>query len=502
MLALTAIFLNEIDQTMKPIKLTMTKRPNFLILMTDQMQGLTLRPDHPLRAYTPHLNKLMERGVRFERAYTPNAICSPARASLMTGRLPHSHGITSITHAFDPDIMPFRDKLPHFAQRLKALGYRNGYFGKWHVEHTDELERFGWQTNAARDSSMRNAYQYKHPHLQQPPVLRVIMEGPDGYPESTLYQVDQNPPEQRPIGWDVNMALDYLENAATNAKPWCCFVSCLEPHDPFVCGVEAFELFDLNAIELPANVADDLTDRPDLYRRAADRFRFLTDRQKRELIACYWGGIVEIDQQYGRLLDRLDQLGLTDDTVIIFTSDHGEALGAHGLYMKNIGAFEETYHIPLVISGPGVAQGQTSDARVGLHDLAPTICELADVGMIGPPDSHSFASVLNDPKKPHHFHTGLAEFEGTRQRFTQRIVYDDRWGNSWKLVHNGFAYDELYNLATDPNEMRNLAHRPEHAKQHRAMTELMWSKLRATGDRTLIESAYPVLRLAEVGPYT
>ena len=121
--------------------------PNILFLMTDQMQGRVLEPDNPCQ--TPYLDRLAARGVRFRRAYTPNAVCSPARASLMTGLLPHNHGVLYVEHTVDDDQAVLRTEHPHWAEWLTANGYRTGYFGKWHVERSNELSRFGWQQQGA-----------------------------------------------------------------------------------------------------------------------------------------------------------------------------------------------------------------------------------------------------------------------------------------------------------------------------------------------------------------
>ena len=129
------------------------KRPNILFLMTDQMQGRVLDPNHPCR--TPNFDRLATRGVRLPRAYTPNAVCSPARASLMTGLLPHTHGVLEVTHTVDDDQSCLRTGFPHWAQRLEQAGYRTGYFGKWHVERSGDLARFGWQ--AVRTDVMAGA---------------------------------------------------------------------------------------------------------------------------------------------------------------------------------------------------------------------------------------------------------------------------------------------------------------------------------------------------------
>ena len=126
--------------------MNMSSKPNILFLMTDQMQGRVLDNLNPCK--TPNIDKLAARGMRFTRAYTPNAVCSPARASLMTGLLPHNHGVLWVTHSVDDDQGMLRDDKAHWAQRLTGSGYKTGYFGKWHIERSGELDRFGWQVFA------------------------------------------------------------------------------------------------------------------------------------------------------------------------------------------------------------------------------------------------------------------------------------------------------------------------------------------------------------------
>ncbi|HCK09585.1 MAG TPA: sulfatase, partial [Candidatus Latescibacteria bacterium] len=130
----------------------MADRPNILFLMTDQMQGRVLDPGHVCQ--TPNFDRLAKRGMRFPRAYTPNAVCSPARASLMTGLLPSTHGVLEVTHCVDDDQCVLRTEYPHWAQSLEAVGYNTGYFGKWHVERSNDLTQFGWQVDGGQASSL------------------------------------------------------------------------------------------------------------------------------------------------------------------------------------------------------------------------------------------------------------------------------------------------------------------------------------------------------------
>ena len=481
----------------------MPDRPNILFLMTDQMQAQVLNEGHP--CLTPNLDRLAARGVRFTRAYTPNAICSPARASLMTGLLPHNHGVLSVTHCFDEDQVVLREQHPHWAQRLADAGYRTGYFGKWHVEHSEDPGRFGWKTQGSNRSDLyRDALRQAREREGDIEVHEeLFFEDPPGYSPTLFYRVDSRDAENRGIGITTRLAAEWLDEVMAGDAPWCCFASCLEPHDPFVCGKEAFDRYDVDAIEMPSNADDDLHGRPNLYKRAQGIFAHLTERQRKTAAACYYASITEIDAMYGRLLDKLDAAGQLDQTIVVFTTDHGEHLGAHGLYMKNIGAFEEVYNIPLIVAGPGIGQGTsggsggTTSARVGLHDLCPTLCELTGAEAIDNADSRSFASVVRDPRAHEgDFTTGFAEYHGGRQIFTQRICYD----GPWKFIYNGFDYDELYHLGDDPHERRNLAHDEAYRERVEQMMKLAWRFMKETGDHTLVRTTYPVLRMFPVGP--
>ena len=176
-------------------------QPNILFLMTDQMQGRVLDADHP--CITPNFDKLAARGVRITRAYTPNAVCSPARASLMTGRLPHSHGVLTVTHCVDPDQSVLRTGQAHWAQHLQRAGYRTGYFGKWHVHRGRDLTPFGWDVDCHEAS---DAYRARRQQVHdargrdwQWPV-RCEIGGDRGYRSSMLYGAVDAPPEQRMVG--------------------------------------------------------------------------------------------------------------------------------------------------------------------------------------------------------------------------------------------------------------------------------------------------------------
>ena len=476
----------------------MSSKPNILFLMTDQMQGRVLDPQHPCQ--TPNMNRLIHKGVRFKNAYPANAVCSPSRASLMTGLLPHNHGVLHVIHNVDSDQSCLRDTRPHWAQKLEVAGYKTGYFGKWHVERSNKLEQFGWQVNGTHTSKLWQQRQkdisVNNP-VQQTFSLQRNLDAPPGYRESIFYGVTDLPPEKRNMGVTVSLAEDFLQEKLAADDPWCCFVSLKEPHDPFICDQSAFDLYEVDKIPLPPNARDDLHGRPGIYRKAARVWQNFTDQERREAATCYYASITEIDQLFGKFVDLVETNDESENTIIVITSDHGELLGAHGLYCKNFSASEEIYNIPLVISGPGCAKGITTDARVGLHDLGPSLLELVDCEPIDVPDSRSFASILSNPKSgEHQFTKGFAEYYGGRMILTQRVI----WNGSWKFVFNGFDFDELYNLDEDPYEMTNLAEDPTYQEQLKKMTAQMWQVANETNDHSLFNSQYPILRVASVGP--
>ncbi len=469
------------------------RKPNILFFMCDQLRADVVRPSHPCS--TPHIDGLCRDGMQFTRAYTPNAVCSPARASLMTGLLPHNHGVTVVTHTVDDDQACLRTDKPHWAQKLTEQGYQTGYFGKWHIERSLDLEQFGWQESTVFEApATKRLAEQRVDHGQY--LLAHYNEHPEGYEKTLLYGVTAADQSKRMFSIAVDEALGYLQNRSQNPDPWCCFISLTEPHDPFVCSEESFRQYDVDSIELPNSVDDSMEGRPYVYKLAGAPWKNMTRRERKEAIACYWGSVTDIDAQLGRVLDFLETSGQREDTIVILTTDHGEFLGSHGLYCKNFHAGEEAYNIPLILSGPGIGRNQVTSARVGLHDVCPTLLELTDCDPFDHPDSSSFAAVLSEPDQEEQFQQGYAEYSGGRMLITQRVV----WDHDWKFVFNGFDRSELYNLIADRDEMVNRIADPACEEILRHMCKLLWTRISETGDHSLWNSHYAALRLVPYGP--
>ncbi len=473
-------------------------RPNILIILADGMQADTVEPDHV--CLTPHLEALAGRGIRFRNAHTTCPTCSPARASLMTGLLPHNHGVLEVEHGRDDDQCVLRTEHPHFAQRLSEAGYQTGYFGKWHVERTQDVSQFGWRESVVKGAAHVQGIgkgEAGPKSFELDESLSGYVEGPRGYRRILHWGVTDTPLDQRYPGLTVLDAEQFLTRQLDQSDPWCCCVSFSEPNEALVVGRESWNRYDANSVPLPQNFFDDLSDRPNIYQREQQIGRDVTEQHWRAARACYFGRITEVDSLVQRLLAKVEDAGKLDETVVIFLADHGRYVGAHGFDAHNFGAFEEIYKIPLIMAGPGLATGTNCGAQVSIADLGATICGLAGAEPIAVADSRSFQSMLGAPDIiPHAFETGYAEYHGTRFPLMQRIL----WQGDWKFVFNGFDFDELYNLDDDPHEMRNLAGDADQRQRIESMMSEIWRRVRDTGDRAIYESHYFSMRLACVGP--
>jgi len=298
------------------------------------------------------------------------------------------------------------------------------------------------------------------------------------------------------MGLITDDAMNFLQNPQQGNQPWCCFISFFEPHDPYIAGQTAFDRIAVDDLPLPPNVHDTLEGRPGVYRKLANVWKSMTDREHREARACYFASITELDAQFGRVLDFLESSGQLDNTIIIMTADHGDLMGAHGMYAKGYTAAEEIYNVPLLVSGPGIPANTITDALVGSHDLCPTLLELAGCQPFNIADSKTFAPLLKDPAtQAKNFTTAYAEYHGSRIPMLQRIA----WQNNFKYILNGFDFDELYDLATDPFEMTNLINHPDYQQIAQNLLTQLWQQARVTDD-LLVRAQYPMWRIAPRGP--
>jgi arylsulfatase A-like enzyme len=256
-------------------------------------------------------------------------------------------------------------------------------------------------------------------------------------------------------------------------------------------------MYDLDSITMSPSFLDEGEGKPEIVRRMRRIYSVLGELEWKRMAAAYYATISYLDSEVGRLLDRVEDLGLSDSTIVIFTSDHGDMLGAHGLITKGIGTgYDEVYGIPLIMKGPGVKPQGELGHLVSMVDLAPTILDLCGAAPIAECQGTSLTGVLKGEQGADEMQDAYAEFFGQRFVYTQRLVWHERW----KYIFNPGGIDELYDLHDDPHELNNLAQDPEHREVLHDMARRMWAKMKEIGDDSLFNTHYATLRTAPVGP--
>lgn len=439
--------------------------PNFVFIMTDtqatNVVGTYGRPELD----TPNIDGLAETGVKFARAYTTCPLCTPARAGIFSGIYPHTAGAWT-------NNLPLGDNIKTMGQRFRDAGYRTAYVGKWHLDGHDY---FG--TGICPDG-WEDAYWYDGKRY-----LEELSEE-----EIHLWRKGLGSPEQlrahdvRPeFTWAHRVsdrAVDFLQNRSE--APFLLVVSYDEPHHPFTCPPEYAEKFVDYDYPLGPAGFDTLENKPAHQREWAEAHGWRSGRAFTRH-PMYFGCNSFVDSEIGRVIDAT-HAHVPQNTFIIFTSDHGDMLGAHRLGGKGPVMYEEIAHIPLIVERPGGARaGTTNETLVSHIDLLPTMLELA--GLDVPPILEGQSLIPQ-----------LGGAEGGEKsvilEFLRYEIEHDSWGGfqpvrcivseRYKLVINLLYTDELYDLAEDPAEVDNLIDDPAHTgardEMHDRLLDWMYEK--------------------------
>ena len=479
--------------------------PNILVFMTDQEQAQVVHPDHPCQ--TPNATRLAESGVLFTRANCPTAHCCPSRATFMTGLAPSRHGIYNNVSNPMAIHRALNDGVGMFSQALRAAGYHLAYAGKWHVSDAENPGDRGWDeimVTAGKGSYMDRSIEDWRRRATEPqetgPRPRGVIRRP-GWGDYRLYGTR---PDSGDTGYEdvrdcatVSAGIRALGDLAKQDAPWFLFIGPNGPHDPFIIPERFASIYDPREIDLPPSFADDLEDKPRVYQRMRRQYwGQLSKDEVRESIQHYWGYCTMMDCMLGEVLDALDATGQADDTLVFFMSDHGDYVGAHGLYLKGVPAFKEAYRIACIARWPsGIAHpGREVDEFVTLADFRPTFEEVAGLTPADDLTGRSLAPFLRGETPadwPDAFHS---QFNGVELYYTQRVVET----KTHKYVYNGFDFDELYDLVDDPHEMVNRWNDPAIEDVKHELVRKMWRY--AGQERDIIFNPYPTTALAPWGP--
>ncbi len=459
------------------------KGPNILHIMSDQQQWATVGGRSECR--TPNLDKLAAGGISFERSYTPSAVCCPARAMLLSGAYHWHNGVYNQVHSA-PSV--HRDMFPDvtlYSQRLRDAGYRLGYVGKWHASWERGPLDFGFQEvadltsyrYAARDnekSSMR--VERSKEKLRRTVTRTMSWPGSEPFP---MWGHMEGPEEATPEHYRTDCAIGVMNRLSGNAQPWHLEVHYIEPHDPYFPLKSYLDRYDARSIRVPKSFQDNFRDKPGLHRRESETWGNINEDDVRQSRARYFALTEQLDAQIGRLLGALDKTGQAENTMVVFTSDHGDMAGAHRMWLKGWIPYEESYRVPLIVRWPGqIKAGSRSPRLVQTHDLAHTYVAAAGAAKMPYADGRALQPLFAEPRRTDWADEILCAYYGGEFLYTQRMVVTDRL----KYVFNGFDFDELYDLANDPDEIRNQVNNTGYRSQVNEMRERLYNLMDRFGD--------------------
>jgi choline-sulfatase len=421
---------------------------NVLVLMSDEHNPKFLGcAGHPF-IETPHLDRLAARGTRFDSAYTCSPICVPARAAFATGRYVHEVGFWDNADAYD-------GSLPSWHHVLRQAGHRVASIGKLHFRGRPGDDH-GWSEEILPMHIIDGIGDVKGLVRDNIPVRKggdkmAKLAGPG---ESTYTQYD---------GQIAKAACQWLEHRAgqKDPKPWTLFVSMVAPHFPLTAPQRWFDHY--AAMDLPWPKLYAKHERPhhpftDEYARVVDydsHFQSKADVQR--ALAGYCGLVSFMDEQMGRVLDALERLGLAQNTLVIYTSDHGDNLGARGLWGKST-LYEESAGVPLILAGASVAAGAVVREPVSHVDISATILKAAGAPELPQASGHCLVDLAcgGVPSRP-----VLSEYHAIGSTGGATMLRTGRW----KYCHYTDHPPQLFDLELDPEELNDLAADPGHAER-------------------------------------
>ena len=427
--------------------------PNILYIHTDQHTPFVTGCYGDQLVQTPVLDQLAANGVVFDNAYCISPICVPSRMSMLSGRHPYQNEVWTNEHALDSSI-------PTLAHALGAAGYKPALAGRMHALGPDQLH--GYAERYVGDHSPN--------YVGGSAVDRGILEGTAGPHRISLERSGSGQSAYQVHDEDVTTAaIDYLNRYGVQKRAgqaqtrFCLTVGLMMPHAPFVARQEDFDRY-ANSITLP-KIDEPFSDtlHPHLrWWRTHTAIEQVTEAEIRRARAAYWGLVTRIDILIGQILTALHENDLTENTLIIYTSDHGDMLGEHGLWWKHT-FYEYSVRVPLIVSWPGVIpEGQRSDHIVSALDVTTTILDASNAPALPDSPGRSLMPLMTNPDAAWE---DVAFSEYCSDQFCQeggcyqRMIRRDEW----KLIYYHEQPPQLFNLKQDPDELHDLANNPAHS---------------------------------------
>ena len=437
----------------------MANQPNILWICTDQQRADTIGALGNKFVRTPHINALASQGTAFTSAYCQSPVCTPSRASFLTGRYPRTTRCRQNGQA-----IPSTEKL--ISRLLADAGYTCGLAGKLHLATCangvvekridDGYKVFHWSHHPQPDWP-ENAYTQWL--TQQGQTWDKLYKG-----QSTPYIKEGIPAEYSQTTWCANMAIDFIKEQ--KGSPWFFSYNCFAPHHPFDPPANYLARYNPENLPTPKYKPNEANSKT-TYQRLDSEFAHsdpnsyhvaaMTDRDKQQVTAAYYAMVDLIDFNVGRMVAALNETEQLNNTIVIFMSDHGEMLGDHGIYLKGPHFYEEAVRVPLIFSWPGQFKtGLKVDGLTELIDITPTLLDAAGLSIPQFIQGKTLLPILSGKANPdHHRNSVFSEYYNA---WSHKHSYGTmhRTNIHKMIVYHGTDQGELYDLDKDPDEFNNL----------------------------------------------
>lgn len=489
------------------------ERPNILFITSDQQHYMTLGVQNP-EIDTPNLDRLARQGMLFDRAYCPNPTCTPTRASLITGQYPSQHGAWTLGTKLP-------EEAPTLGAYLSAEGYQTALIGKAHFQPTRETAEYSSMESMPLlwDEEFWKAYHgpfygFNHVELARNHTNEFLVgqhyaqwleeKGCTNWRDYFTPPTGTMDPEKR-YHWDIPEEYHYdawiaerteamLEEYGGAEKPFFVWASFFDPHPEYLAPPPWDVMYEGRPLTVPAPVKGEHDANPPHFGMTQEKDPDFSaykesgwyihgmhshagydEKTIRKNMEVYYGMVSLMDKYIGKILDKLDGLGLTDRTLVVFTTDHGHLFGQHGLHAKGPFLYEDMIRVPMIARYPGViSAGSRTKAMVSLVDLAPTFLDFCGCRLPRTMSGISQKPVWTGEKEQVRDHI-ICEHHHEPTTIHLKTYVNERYKIT---VYYGHDYGELYDLKEDPGEIHNLWSKPEaQALKQELLLQYIWAEM-------------------------
>lgn len=463
--------------------------PNILLILADQHRYDCVGNSNIYPIDTPNIDKLAQQGMWFTNAYTPIPVCCPARQSMLNGRRPETFGaLWNYNNGLKVSTLTPDDYT--WVRDIKEHEYHTGHIGKWSINPEYSPYYFGFDDYVS-DSEYNDFRKQEYPHIK--------------FCNGFFGEVDSIPLKHSHTHWIADKAIQMMEQYTSNSnnndnkqQPWLISIDFSEPHLPCRPSEPFAGMYDPLTIPIWPSFEENFNNKPyiqkqQLYSWGIENF---TWSDWAPIVSRYYGIISQMDDAIGRIVDRLDSLGIANNTIVIYTADHGDMCGSHRMIDKHYVLYDDIVRVPLIVKWPGVIKPDAVCNEFICHslDIPPTILDIA--GIMGKEffQGTSLLPLLEKEKVDGWRKFAVSTYNGQQfGLYTQRMIRT----KEWKYIWNTVDVDELYNLEEDPFELNNVIYDFRYSGLIRELRHLLYNELVKDMDSLIVGNQWLKTQLIE-----